>query len=146
MRLMHCPSFVDHYIRRRLDSFKTGSFSARSSRSRFPYFLASRTAGSSPKRLWVKGLREQRFVTLHQAKRGKNTGIKKRCTPLAVLATNHPRCCHCNPSHGLMRVTPVALKSATLRVTTVMPCTRAVAAISASRSPRLSGTCSLAQR
>src|SRR5690606_17364679 len=48
-------------------------------------------------------------------------------------------------SYGLMIVTPVGLKSATLRVITVMPCTSAVAAMSASRSPRSSGTCSRAQ-
>ncbi len=41
--------------------------------------------------------------------------------------------CHSCASHGLMMLTPVGWKSATLRVTTVMPCTRAVAAISASR-------------
>jgi hypothetical protein len=34
-------------------------------------------------------------------------------------------------SHGLHIVTPVAMKLATLRVTTIIPCTRAVAAINA---------------
>lgn len=42
--------------------------------------------------------------------------------------------------HGLMIATPVRSKSATLRVTTVMPCTRAVAAIRASRSAHGLGT------
>ena len=46
--------------------------------------------------------------------------------------------------HGLMICTPLALKSATLRVTTVMPWTRAVAAIIESRSLRRSGTCNRA--
>ena len=44
-----------------------------------------------------------------------------------------------------MSATPVDLKSATLPVTTVMPCTMAVAAIRASRSARGSGTCSRAR-
>ena len=43
-----------------------------------------------------------------------------------------------------MSATPVASKSARLPVTTVMPWTMAVAAISASRSARGSGTCSRA--
>ncbi|AKU51168.1 hypothetical protein VB145_20165 [Xanthomonas arboricola] len=41
--------------------------------------------------------------------------------------------------------TPVGLKSAALRMTTAMPCTNAVAAMSSSRSPRLSGACRRAQ-
>lgn len=49
-------------------------------------------------------------------------------------------------SHGFTMATPVAAKSATLRVTTVMPCTSAVAAMSASRSDRRSGTWSRAHR
>ena len=48
--------------------------------------------------------------------------------------------------HGLNVTTPVRSKSRTLRVTTVIPCTNAVAAINASRSDRGSGTCSRAQR
>jgi len=47
---------------------------------------------------------------------------------------------------GLNISTPVGSKSATFRVTTVIPCTSAVAAISASRCGRGSGTFSLAQR
>ena len=43
-------------------------------------------------------------------------------------------------NHGLSTATPVGSKSATLRVTTVKPCTIAVAAIRASRSARGSGT------
>ena len=50
------------------------------------------------------------------------------------------------PSHGLRTATPVGSKSATLRVTTDMPCTSAVAAIRASRTGRGSGTCSRALR
>ena len=42
--------------------------------------------------------------------------------------------------------TPVCSKSITCRVTTAMPCTRALAAVRASRSHRLSGIGSLAQR
>lgn len=42
--------------------------------------------------------------------------------------------------HGLMRLTPMGEKSATLRVTMVMPWTRAQAAMKASRSGRGSGT------
>ena len=49
-------------------------------------------------------------------------------------------------SQGLSRGTPVAWKSATLRVTTVMWWTIAVAAINASRSDLGSGTCNEAQR
>ena len=40
----------------------------------------------------------------------------------------------------------IGCKSTVLRVTTVMPCTSAVAAMSASRSPHLSGTCNRARR
>lgn len=43
--------------------------------------------------------------------------------------------------HGFSVTTPVAAKSATLRVTTVKPCTSAVAAMKASRSDLRSGTC-----
>ncbi len=46
---------------------------------------------------------------------------------------------------GLIIPTPVEAKSDTFRVTTVIPWTIAVAAMSASRSGRLSGTWSLAQ-
>jgi len=49
-------------------------------------------------------------------------------------------------SQGLSKVTPVATKSPTFRVTTVIPCTRAVAAIKASLSERGSRTRSRAQR
>lgn len=49
-------------------------------------------------------------------------------------------------SHGLNNATPIGSKSAVLRVTTVNPCTSAVAAISASRSGRGSGTCKPAHR
>ena len=48
--------------------------------------------------------------------------------------------------HGLIIPTPVGAKSETFRVTTVIPWTNAVAAMSASRSGRLSGTWSPAQR
>lgn len=41
---------------------------------------------------------------------------------------------------GLTTVTPMGRKSAVLRVTTAIPCTRAVAAMSASRPLRRSGT------
>ena len=44
------------------------------------------------------------------------------------------------PSQGSSVGTPVGAKSATLRVTTVMPCTSAVAAMSPSRRGRGSGT------
>ena len=47
--------------------------------------------------------------------------------------------------HGLIIPTPVGAKSETFRVTTVIPWTNAVAAMSASRSGRLSGTWSFAQ-
>ena len=43
-------------------------------------------------------------------------------------------------TQGLMRGTPVGSKSVTLRVTTVIPWTSAVAAMSASRKGRGSGT------
>ncbi len=49
-------------------------------------------------------------------------------------------------SHGFNSATPVASKSAVFRVTTVMPCTRAVAAIKASRSGRGLGTWSVLPR
>ena len=47
---------------------------------------------------------------------------------------------------GFSNGVPSGVKSATLRVTTIMPCTSAVAGISASRSDRRSGTCRAAQR
>ncbi len=49
-------------------------------------------------------------------------------------------------SHGFIKATPIGSKSATLRVTTVIPCVRAVAAISASSSGRGSGACKAAAR
>ena len=45
---------------------------------------------------------------------------------------------------GLISATPVASKSARFPVTTVIPCTMAIAAINASRSARGSGTCNRA--
>ena len=56
----------------------------------------------------------------------------------------HSACLH--PTQGLMTSTPVRPKPVASRVTTVIPCTNAVAAIRASRSPCGSGTCSLAHR
>jgi hypothetical protein len=47
---------------------------------------------------------------------------------------------HWEVSHGFKSGTPVGAKSATFRVTTVIPCARAVAAMNASRSGRGSGT------
>src|SRR6185312_7068151 len=49
-------------------------------------------------------------------------------------------------AHGLSNFTPIDAKSLALRVTTVIPCTRAVAAMRASRSALGSGTCRWAQR
>lgn len=43
-------------------------------------------------------------------------------------------------SHGLMMSGPIGAKSETLRVTMVIPCTKALAAMNASRSGRGSGT------
>jgi len=48
--------------------------------------------------------------------------------------------------HGLKIGTPIGAKSATLRVTTIMPWTSAIAAISASRSERGSGPCNRSHR
>lgn len=48
------------------------------------------------------------------------------------------------PSYGSTMIAPVSSKSLTLRVTTVSPWTRAVAAIKASTSLRRSGMCSYA--
>ena len=49
-------------------------------------------------------------------------------------------------SQGLSNVTPIGSKLDVLRVTTVRPCIKAVAAMSASRSGRGSGTCKAAHR
>ena len=49
-------------------------------------------------------------------------------------------------AHGLTTSTPSALKSATLRVATIRPCSAAVAAIRLSRQGLVTGTCSSAQR
>ena len=51
----------------------------------------------------------------------------------------------CGCSQGLIVGTPMGVKSAILRVTTVNPCAMAVAAMRASRSGRGSGTCRCAQ-
>lgn len=52
----------------------------------------------------------------------------------------------CRASHGSSQSTPIGTKSAAFRVTTVSPCTSAVAAINASCAGRGSGTCSCAHR
>ncbi len=75
---------------------------------------------------------------------GQNSALYRLST--AIGNDLEPVDVHDDGSHGLTTVTPVGWKSAALRVTTAIPCTRAVAAMSASRSPRLSGTCSRAQR
>ena len=54
--------------------------------------------------------------------------------PRGRVLTSYPA------SHGLMSATPVASKSERLRVTTVSPCTSAVAAMYLSRSGLGSGT------
>ncbi len=59
--------------------------------------------------------------------------------------TLRPRGCTAG-SHGLSNATPVAAKSAALRVTTVMLCTIVVAAIGASRSNPVSSPSGAAQR
>ena len=57
---------------------------------------------------------------------------------------NQPPATTLHTCQGLISSTPVWAKSATLRVTTLNPCSSAVAAIMASRSERGLGTCNAA--
>ncbi|KAF0101290.1 MAG: hypothetical protein FD187_2921 [bacterium] len=83
---------------------------------------------------------QRQFSSCKPATRRNSPGLEVTTTsPLAQPRMmpgqdSAPKC------QGFSTATPVGSKSSTFRVTTVMPCTRAVAAIRASRSARGSGT------